>query len=703
MTRLVARGVIVPRMGTLAQLSFARRWHARRDAALMVDAAIAVLLLAGALAALAVLHRDVSPVLGTACCVVCAGAVAVRRRKPVLAAVAALAGLVGYELATRDPNSGFPQVAVMLTFYMLGRSAATRRDRLRLVPVLGVALTACAIISAALHASPAKAVAAWLGTAVVTLVAGTQLARRGELNQQLAHAATQLRAEQDRNAAHATAEERNRVARDLHDIVAHCVSVMVVQAGAARLVATRSRADADHALAVIGSCGRDALADLRRIVGVLHRDADPDFGCGAGLTDLGRVAERVRAAGVSTHLDIEADPRLPAAVDAVAYRVAQEALTNVVKHAGDGATAQVRVKVGAAAVTVEITNTVGAARHQVIHSGQGLRGMRERVHACGGDLRAGPSPGGGYAVRAQIPLDPTGIGPDGASMPPTHWAKRLWLRTPGWLGESVIVIAWLVAMEAEAATSAARRGPWIVNAATVAVMALAASWRRRSPLLFLAVVSALAAALSSGLTALDRSTITGLYSLAVPLFTVAAWQPRTRASVGMAAWATGAGILAVARHMPIDAAGGAVAAGLVVWAAGRVWRAQRTLTVDLTETTARLAAERDQRAQLAIATERTRIARELHGQVAHGVVTMVVQAEAARNLLIHEPGNAEAGIRAIEQTGREALTQLRRILGVLRSTDNPPTRRTPPVASPTALSVPQPGQAGRGLPAQVRT
>ena len=111
--------------------------------------------------------------------------------------------------------------------------------------------------------------------------------------------------------------------------------------------------------------------------------------------------------------------------------------------------------------------------------------------------------------------------------------------------------------------------------------------------------------------------------------------------------------------------------GVVVWAAGRVWRTQLLLNADLTETTARLAAERDQRAQVAVATERTRIARDLHGPVAHGVITMVVQAETARNLLMHQPGEAEAAIRDIEQTGRDALTQLRRILGVLRSSCNP--------------------------------
>jgi signal transduction histidine kinase len=135
----------------------------------------------------------------------------------------------------------------------------------------------------------------------------------------------------------------------------------------------------------------------------------------------------------------------------------------------------------------------------------------------------------------------------------------------------------------------------------------------------------------------------------------------------MALWATVSSIFA-AFHDAAGGLAGAVAIGLVVWTVGRIRWGQRTLTVELTETTARLAAERDQRAKLAVTTERIRIARQLHGQVARGVVTMVVQAEAARNLLTHERSAAAAAIRAIEHSGRDALTQLRRILGVLRST-----------------------------------
>ena len=142
--------------------------------------------------------------------------------------------------------------------------------------------------------------------------------------------------------------------------------------------------------------------------------------------------------------------------------------------------------------------------------------------------------------------------------------------------------------------------------------------------------------MSGGLTSFDRSSVTGLYSLAVPLFTVAAWQGRRNAALGLALWTAGASVLAALRSGAFGGFAGALAMGRRVDGRTRL-RAQRLLTADLTETTARLAAERDQRAELAVATERTRIARQLHGLVARGVVTMVVQAEAARSLLTSNP------------------------------------------------------------------
>lgn len=678
-------------------LSFARRGRARWDAAL-VDAALASLLLAASVGTLATLRRDDSPVASAFCCGLLAGAVAFRRRVPVPAAVAALIGLVGYELATHDPTGVFPLIAVALTFYTVGRSGAAHRHPARVGLVAGLGVTGCTIVSAVLHDSAAKTVSQWLVVPAVPLAVGVILARRNALNLRLAEAVTQLRAAQDLHAAQATGEERNRVARDLHDVVAHCVSVMVVQAGAARLVAADSPTNADQALVVISQCGRDALADLRRIIGVLHRDVDPDFGCGAGLADLERLAERIGAAGFPTNVHIDVDTQMPPAVDLVAYQVAQEALTNVVKHAGNGATATIRVTADATTATVEVTNTAGAGPQPLAHSGQGLIGMRERVTSYGGVLRFGPTPDGGYSVRAQIPIEPAHAARADVSVLSALGVKRLRRAIPSWAGDAAIVIGWLVAMEVEAATSTARRGPWILNAAAVALMASAAAWRRRSPLLFLAVVGALAAPLSGGLTSVDRSTVTGLYTLAVPLFTVAAWQPRARAAFGLALWAAIAGAFAAFHHAGLGGLAGAVIFGVVVWTVGRMRWAQRILTVDLTETTAQLAAERDKRAELAVTSERARISRELHGAVARSVVSMVVQAEAARNLLPHKPDDAGVAIRTIEQTGRDALTQLRRILGVLRATSGAPSLLS--VDAAPAPPVPPRGENTARLPEQ---
>ncbi|HEV2590385.1 MAG TPA: histidine kinase [Gaiellaceae bacterium] len=653
-------------MGVYVLPSFARLRQTSGDVPWAADVVIALALLATSLTLLTTLARDTSPVFAAVCCLVLAGSVAVRRRTPLMATTAALVGLVGYELTTHDGYGAVPPVAVALTFYSVGRAGMAHGQRLLTGLVAGLGLAAAAIVSTAVEASAVGVVVSWLFMAIAPLALGVVLARRSAMSVRLADVAAQLRAEQGLHAAQATSQERNRVARDLHDVVAHCVSVMVVQAGAARLVAARDPAQADQALAVIGDCGRDALADLRRIVGVLHRDADPDFGCGAGLVHLHRLIERIDATGVRTHVRVDgATPLLPA-LDVVAYQVVQEALTNVVKHAGAGATAVVRVSTAADMVTVEVTNTAGAGAQQLSHSGQGLLGMRERVGAYGGDLEFGPTAARGYSVRVRIPFR-AALDRDAVSILGDRRIGSLWRARSVRAVDLTIVVGWLVALEIDAATNPARSGPWILNAAAVAAMALAAMWRRRSPLLFLAVVAGLATALSGGLTSLDRSSITGLYSLVVPLFTVAAWQGRRNAALGVVFWAAGAGSIAALRAGAFGGFAGALGAGIVVWAAGRAVRAQRLLTADLTETTERLAEEREHRAELAVATERTRIARQLHGLVARGVVTMVVQAEAARNLLRTNPDDAAAAIRAIEQTGRDALAQLRLILGVLRS------------------------------------
>jgi signal transduction histidine kinase len=206
----------------------------------------------------------------------------------------------------------------------------------------------------------------------------------------------------ERQAGQAVAAERARIARELHDIVAHHLSVVVLQAAGARA----SGRPADGALQKIERSGRAALTEMRRLLAVLREPSDePGRYPQPGVGQLPALAESVRAAGLTVDLVVDSDHgALPAAVDVSAYRIVQEALTNVLKHAGP-AHAEVAVGCADGAVTIEVTDDgAGIPASGAETGGQGLTGMRERVAFFGGELRAGPRPGGGYAVRARLPL-----------------------------------------------------------------------------------------------------------------------------------------------------------------------------------------------------------------------------------------------------------------------------------------------------------
>ncbi|MEU0946994.1 sensor histidine kinase [Streptomyces canus] len=214
----------------------------------------------------------------------------------------------------------------------------------------------------------------------------------------------------------AVAEERARIAREVHDVVAHTLSVMVIQAGAADDVFTARPEQARQSLRAIESAGRSALDELRLLLRAFRpEDGDPDGGPDAeertlrpGLARLDGLAEAVRAAGVTVCLDREGVPEgLPAAVDLAAYRIVQESLTNTLRHAG-GAD-EVRLTVTADGERIRITvadnGRTPSGRFAGVGAGRGLVGMRERVRMLGGSLRAGPAPGGGFVVEAELPTD----------------------------------------------------------------------------------------------------------------------------------------------------------------------------------------------------------------------------------------------------------------------------------------------------------
>jgi signal transduction histidine kinase len=232
---------------------------------------------------------------------------------------------------------------------------------------------------------------------------------------ELEHRARRLERARDGDARTARVEERARIARELHDVVAHHVSVMTVQAGAARRILDRDPDSAREALSTIEGLGRTALSEMRRIVGVLRTERDPDhagreLSPQPGLHEIGGLIDRVRETGLMVQLWIEGEPRtLSPGVDLAVYRLVQEALTNTLKHAGPQARAWVRIHYAAQGVNVEIEDDGRGAAAGLPANGEnrghGLVGMRERVALYGGDLRIGPRTGGGFEVRARFPLD----------------------------------------------------------------------------------------------------------------------------------------------------------------------------------------------------------------------------------------------------------------------------------------------------------
>ncbi len=227
---------------------------------------------------------------------------------------------------------------------------------------------------------------------------GRRLRIRGER-------AAQLEREQAAEARRAVAEERTRIARELHDVVAHRVSLMTVQAGAAKTVAADDPEAASQAMHAVEKAGRQALDELRHLLGVLRPEADGEaLGPQPGLADVPRLVDQLRAAGLDVSLTMEgAQIDLPARVDVSAYRIVQEALTNALKHAGPSARTEVRLHTGNHGVDIEVLDN-GRGVTILTGSGHGIIGMRERALLLGGHLDVGPRPGGGFHVLAHLPI-----------------------------------------------------------------------------------------------------------------------------------------------------------------------------------------------------------------------------------------------------------------------------------------------------------
>jgi signal transduction histidine kinase len=296
-------------------------------------------------------------------------------------------------------------IAVLTICFLLG----LLEDRRQAVAGIAIGLGAALVVVAnETHRATEDFVAIPVLFAVVW-IAGFALGRK--LREIRAAEERAQRAERDREgrAQAAVAEERQRIARELHDVVAHSISVMTVQAGGVRRLLRDDQAREREALETIEETGRQALAEMRRMLGILRQPTDaPTLAPQPTMVNLETLVQQVREAGLPVEYRIEGEPvPLPPGIELSAYRIVQEALTNALKYAGP-ARAEVSIVYGRDTLELEVTND-GRVDGEGEGRGHGLVGMRERVAVFGGTLEAGPRPNAdGYAVKARLPLQEAG-------------------------------------------------------------------------------------------------------------------------------------------------------------------------------------------------------------------------------------------------------------------------------------------------------
>jgi signal transduction histidine kinase len=308
-----------------------------------------------------------------------------------------------------DYPSTLATVGMAFAFHSLGSQLPRRRSLAIGLPVVAL-LTAFTISGVAYNESVEweSVIVVLIATAGPLFLGGEVYGRRRYLSE-LEERAALLERDREEQARRAVREERARIARELHDIVAHEMTVMTVQAAAARRMLERDTTEAADALSAIEEAGHDALTEMRRLLGLLRTEDQPAARAPQpGLGRLGGLVEQMEEAGLPVDVTVEGEPQpLPTGVDLNAYRIIQESLTNTLKHGGPGARATVRLVYGPGDLTVEIADDGRGAAQALAKdeaAGHGLVGMRERMAMLDGELRAGPRMGGGYRVSARIPV-----------------------------------------------------------------------------------------------------------------------------------------------------------------------------------------------------------------------------------------------------------------------------------------------------------
>jgi signal transduction histidine kinase len=338
-----------------------------------------------------------------AICLLQAVGVALRRRATLVGAGLIAGGFLALILTVPEKSDTLevPWFVILIGVYSVGSNLDGRRLW------AGVLLTAVPTSIAVAVAPDAGDTSAFIFATLILMAApllvGRVIRHRSRLNRALRARARELEAQRATRAEEAMLQERTRIAGELHDVVAHALSAMVVQAGAARRLVPRDPDRARAAFASVEDTGRDALIEIRSLLGVLRReDEDLALAPQPSLAHVSSLVKRTSAAGLPVALHVEGETRpLPAGVDLTAYRVLQAALGGALEQGGAGSAAVI-VRYGAERVEVEVLDDGSGDG-----DGRLLLGARERVALYGGDLAAGPAPGGGHAVHLRLPVGAT--------------------------------------------------------------------------------------------------------------------------------------------------------------------------------------------------------------------------------------------------------------------------------------------------------
>lgn len=324
-----------------------------------------------------------------------------RRQRPIAVTTSVLVIMFVWAVAQFGDGQ---ELALIVATYSVGRYVTNQRHSLATL----TAVIAVSLIGTVIDTHQRIDIAPAIIFTVLPWYVGHRIRNRGDYLALLRERAERLEAEQHAEAQKAVADERSRIARELHDVVAHRVSMMTIQAGAAKTVA---RDDLDTAIDAMGDVeqeGRQALGELRHLLGVLRPEtSEPNtLGPQPGLANIAALTDQLKHTGADVTLTVARLPDLvPGAVDLSAYRIVQESLTNIIKHAGPNPSVVVSIQVDELGLVINITNTTEGASSDLPTSGYGIAGMRERTQLLGGTLTAAPNSPDHFVVEARLPIE----------------------------------------------------------------------------------------------------------------------------------------------------------------------------------------------------------------------------------------------------------------------------------------------------------